>query len=96
MQYVLRQGSCQLPNTGLIRNYTFAAIQDDVLFCGTTGGEICLFSVSNQVYRATMPISSNGVLAMAICGDSIFVGSGDGKIKKIFTADGRWNLTHEA
>jgi len=34
-----------LPNTGLTRNYNFARIQGDILFLGTTGGEMCLFSV---------------------------------------------------
>ena len=43
-----------------------------------------------------MPISSNGLLSMALCGDHIFVGSGDGKVKKLGIADGKWNLTHEA
>lgn len=66
------------------------------MFLGTTGGEVCLFSVSNMIYRATMPISSNGLLAMALNGDYLFVGSGDGKLKKLGIADGKWNLTHEA
>jgi cilia- and flagella-associated protein 52 len=63
---------------------------------GTTGGEVVLFSIQNQIYRATMPVSSNGLLAMALCGDYLFVGSGDGKLKKLGIADGKWNLTHEA
>jgi len=67
-----------------------------MLFAGTTGGEVCLFSVSSQIYRATMPISSNGLLSMALQGDFIFLGSGDGKVKKLSLADGRWNMTHEA
>ena len=67
-----------------------------MLFTGTSGGEVCLFSISNQIYRATMPISSNGLLSMACMGDYIFVGSGDGKLKKLCIADGRWNMTHEA
>lgn len=29
MQYYLKQGPCQLPNTGLIRNYTYALINGD-------------------------------------------------------------------
>jgi len=33
---------------------------------------------------------------MAICGDYIYVGSGDGKLKKLSIGDGKWNLTHEA
>jgi WD40 repeat protein len=43
-----------------------------------------------------MPVSSNGLLAMALFGDYLFVGSGDGKLKKLGIADGKWNLTHEA
>jgi WD40 repeat protein len=43
-----------------------------------------------------MPISSNGVLCGALCGDFLFVGAGDGKIKKINLANGGWQLTHEA
>jgi len=65
MQYILKQGLCQLPNTGLTRNYNFSCIQGDLLFLGTSGGEICLFSIANRIYRATMPISSNGVLCCA-------------------------------
>jgi len=67
-----------------------------MLFTGTSGGEICLFSISSQIYRATMPISSNGLLSMVFQGDHIFIGSGDGKLKKLQVADGRWNMTHEA
>lgn len=33
---------------------------------------------------------------MVIAGDYIYVGSGDGKLKKLCIADGRWNMTHEA
>jgi WD40 repeat protein len=43
-----------------------------------------------------MPISSNGLLSMTIVGDYCYVGSGDGKLKKLGIADGRWNMTHEA
>ena len=43
-----------------------------------------------------MPISSNGLLSVALCGDYIYIGSGDGKLKKLSIADGKWNLTHEA
>jgi WD40 repeat protein len=65
MQYFLKQGNVQLPNTGLIRNYSFSLINGDNLFLGTTGGEICIFSVLSRIYRATMPLSSNGLMAMA-------------------------------
>lgn len=96
MHYYLKQGTCQLPNTGLIRNYTFSLVNGDTLFAGTTGGEVCVFSIYSKIYRATMPISSNGLLSIALIDDMIFVGGGDGKVKKLSIAGGRWSLTHEA
>jgi len=63
---------------------------------GTSGGEICLFSIYSRIYRATMPISSNGLLSIALLDEHIFVGGGDGKVKKLHIATGKWNLTHEA
>ena len=96
MQYYLNPGTCQLPNTGLTRNYTFATINGDMLMAGTAGGEICLFSIYSQIYRATMPLSSNGLLSIALMDDKIFIGGGDGKVKKLSTEGGKWNLTHEA
>ena len=43
-----------------------------------------------------MPLSSNGLLSIALMDDKIFVGGGDGKLRKISTIGGKWNLTHEA
>ncbi len=43
-----------------------------------------------------MPISSNGLHAIALLGDYIFVGGGDGKVKKLDISGGKWTLTHEA
>ena len=71
-------------------------INGDMLMAGTQGGEVCLFSIYSQIYRATMPLSSNGLLSIALMDDKIFVGGGDGKVKKLSTAGGKWNLTHEA
>ena len=46
MQYYLSSAPIQLPNTGLIRNYNFALINGDMLLAGTSGGEICVFSIA--------------------------------------------------
>lgn len=43
-----------------------------------------------------MPLSSNGLLSIALLDDKIFVGGGDGKVRKISTSGGKWNLSHEA
>lgn len=43
-----------------------------------------------------MPISSNGLMAMALMDEYIFIGGGDGKLKKLNITGGKWTLTHEA
>ena len=88
MQYFVTSAPIQLPNTGLIRNYNFALINGDMLLAGTTGGEICVFSVAQKMYRASMPLTANGIICGAVCNDMLFVGGGDGKIKKVNLAGG--------
>jgi len=96
MQYLMKNGQCQLPNTGLNRQYNFSKCRGDLLLTGTTSGEVCIFSVYNSIYRASMPVSSNGIHCAALGADHLYVGGGDGKIKKINLAAGQWTLSHEA
>lgn len=58
MQYQLRSFPIQLPSSGLIRNYTVAFIDSsgDNFFVGTTGGEICIFNITNQVFKAAIQV----------------------------------------
>ena len=83
MQYFLETGACQLPNTGLVRNYTFAQTLGDMLLVGTTGGDVCVFSVYSSMYKASMPLTSNGLMCGALDSDMLYVGGGDGKLKKV-------------
>ena len=96
MQYFLSSDNCQLPNTGLVRNYNFGIVNGDMLLCGTTAGEICVFSISQKLYRASMPLTQNGIICGCGHGESIFIGGGDGKVKKVAMTGGQWTLTHEA
>jgi WD40 repeat protein len=96
MQYVMHGEAVQLPNTGLIRNYTFAHVAGGMLLVGTQSGEICIFDVASNIYRASMPVTSNGLLCGAVDGDNLYVGGGDGKLKKLSMQNGQWQLTHEA
>lgn len=43
-----------------------------------------------------MPIASNGIFSICVIDDFIYVGGGDGKVKKLNIAGGKWSLTHEA
>ena len=67
-----------------------------MLLAGTTGGEICVFSLASAIYRASMPLTSNGILCGSVDSDFLYVGGGDGKVKKVALAGGSWTLTHEA
>jgi hypothetical protein len=67
-----------------------------MLLCGTTSGEICIFSVFSSIYRASMPVSSNGIICGTVEGVNLYVGGGDGKLRKLSMATGQWTLSHEA
>ena len=43
-----------------------------------------------------MPLSSNGLLCIAVHGEDVYIGGGEGKVKKLNIAGGKWNLSHEA
>ena len=43
-----------------------------------------------------MPLTSNGIICGTVQEDNLYVGGGDGKIKKVSLAGGSWTLTHEA
>jgi len=67
-----------------------------MLLAGTTGGDICVFSIYSSIYRASMPLTANGILCGTLDNDFLFVGGGDGKVKKVVLINGQWTLTHEA
>lgn len=48
------------------------------------------------MFRASMPLTSNGIICGAVHGDFLFIGGGDGKVKKVSMTGGSWTLTHEA
>jgi len=53
------------------------------IFVGTHGGEICLYNIISKVFKAILPISVNGVWSLLLHNGNVFVGSGDGKLKKL-------------
>lgn len=96
MQYKLDVSSFNMPNVGLSRNYLCATMthsRSDLL-AGTTAGELVVFSMDAQVYRNALPVSRNGVHSIACCRASgyIYVGAGDGVLKKLVGRDSDWNL----
>ncbi|RLN98079.1 hypothetical protein BBJ28_00011626 [Nothophytophthora sp. Chile5] len=96
MQYRLEVSSFAMPNVGLARSYLCAAItqsRTDVL-AGTIAGELVVFNTDALVYRNAVPVSRNGVHSIAACGATgyVYVGAGDGVLKKLVGRDSEWNL----
>lgn len=96
MQYRLDVSTFNMPNVGLTRSYLCASMthaRTDVL-AGTMAGELVVFNVDAQVYRNAIPVSRNGVHSLACCRASgyIYVGAGDGVMKKLIGRGADWNL----
>jgi len=95
MQYGMKQGKCQLPSTGLMRQYTTSQVNEEFLYAGTMGGEICLFHLYTRLYKGSIPISSHGLMCFTIVDGILFTGGGDGKLKKVNIQSGSWALEKE-
>ena len=52
-----------MPSTGLVRTYTKANLnpKGDLIFLGTTSGEVCVFNMQSRIFKAAIPISNNWV-----------------------------------
>ncbi|OQS03653.1 hypothetical protein THRCLA_04030 [Thraustotheca clavata] len=96
MQYKLESSPCSMPSTGMVREYLSASMTqtNDTLLAGTFAGELVVFNADARVFKCTIPISSNGVHSIACCPANgyIYVGAGDGMLKKLVGAHSEWNL----
>lgn len=55
----------------------------DMFLTGSDSGELCILSINNRVFRAALPIANNGIVSMVTDQKFLYVGSGDGRIKKL-------------
>merc|ERR1712086_447567 len=87
-----------MPTTGLVRDYHVSKMthNGEFLIAGTSVGDFVVFNTHTRVFRASVPVSSNGVLSVAIDGEgNLFLGAGDGMIKKMAGRDMSWELLAE-
>lgn len=96
MQYKLEVAPIAMPNVGLARSYLCATMTYPSmdLLAGTMAGELVVFSTEAQVYRDALPVSRNGVHSLATCRATgfIYVGAGDGVLKKLVGRGAEMNL----
>ena len=47
-----------MPSSGLVRTYTKAHLnpKGDLIFLGTTSGEVCIFHLQTLVFKAAIPV----------------------------------------
>eukprot|EP01047_Picozoa_sp_COSAG01_P063310 COSAG01_NODE_8182_length_2887_cov_4.576399_1_plen_621_part_00 len=92
MQYELATVPFALPSMGLRRVYTRAVVTptDEYALLTTAQGDFAVFNIPNMIYRASVPVSSNGTMTLCLCKDSLYAGSGDGKLKKLQGSDLEW------
>ena len=83
MQYNMKTGKCQLPSTGLVRNYTSSQISKEFLYLGTNVGEICVFHIYTRLYKGAIQVSSNGLFSFIATDEYLFAGGGEGKLRKL-------------
>jgi len=101
-----------MPTSGMVREYLCStrSCDGDELLSGTSMGDLVIFKLSSKVYRASVPVCSNGlqsVLAVPSSEEgisngsensngSVFCGGGDGSVRKLIGDDLRWTLVAEA
>eukprot|EP01065_Artemidia_motanka_P037707 TRINITY_DN4655_c0_g3_i1.p1 TRINITY_DN4655_c0_g3~~TRINITY_DN4655_c0_g3_i1.p1 ORF type:complete len:730 (+),score=150.92 TRINITY_DN4655_c0_g3_i1:66-2192(+) len=108
MQYALQQRRFQVPGAGgklggFVRNYLCSALlPSGDLLCGTASGDIVVYGTRQALYRTSFTVSSAGALsvcASANChtpgGCVVFVGAGDGRLRKMVGTDREWVLQQE-
>lgn len=99
MQWSLVQRNYTLPpSKGLVRTFTSVAISQDRLFvfAGTTSGEIMIYRRDSCVFRACIPVCTNGVQEIVVLPDeSVLCGGGDGSFVRLIGRDLTWQKAAE-
>jgi len=100
MQYKLDYSLMQLPSSGLSRAYNCAGtVGTQYLLAGSSAGELVIFNIETQVFRACVPVSPGGLLALAVnpTGELplAYCGCGDGKLMLLQGQDLQWVMIGE-
>jgi len=104
MQYAMTETQMQLPSSGLMRAYNcaHAVCNGSELIAGSAPGELCVFNVETQVFKACVPVSKGGLLALAVRPDPehagvtiAYCGCGDGVLKVLQGGDLTWVCLNE-
>ena len=99
VQWTLKQQTFTMPpGGGIIRYYTCIDISFDGIFCfvGTTGGDVLIFRKDTCVFRACLPMCTNGVKGIvALPNNQLLCCGGDGSVTKLEGTDMSWQRSEE-
>eukprot|EP00656_Telonema_subtile_P052062 TRINITY_DN7148_c0_g2_i9.p1 TRINITY_DN7148_c0_g2~~TRINITY_DN7148_c0_g2_i9.p1 ORF type:complete len:551 (-),score=116.14 TRINITY_DN7148_c0_g2_i9:242-1894(-) len=97
MAYVLATEECNLPSSGMVREYQCGALDASMRFLltGTSSGDMGVFDIIGRVFRASVPVSSGGLFSVCTAGELVYTGSGDGVLRKMTGHDLNWGMLSE-
>jgi hypothetical protein len=106
-QWAMNPSLMSMPTSGMVREYLCStkSYDGDELIAGTSMGDLVIFRLPSRVYRASVPVCSNGLKAVLAVprneengeadNGSVFCGGGDGTVRKLVGDDLRWSLVAE-
>jgi hypothetical protein len=86
------------PTGGLIRSYNCVDLSNDrvFVFVGTSSGDVLIYRRDTVVFRASIPVCTNGVQdLLTLPDDSVVLGGGDGNFVRIVGQDMVWQKLQE-
>ena len=103
MQYTVAGSKMAMPSSGLQRKYHCVGMHGGMkmMVAGSSAGELCVFNTETAVFRACIPVSCGGLLALQSTHDHergqdvVFCGCGDGKLKLLAGQDLDWEMLAE-
>jgi len=103
MQYSVAASKMAMPSSGLQRKYHSVGMHggSKFLVAGSSAGELCVFNTETAVFRACIPVSCGGLLALQSSHDEtrgqdvVYCGCGDGKLKLLAGQDLDWEMLAE-
>ena len=102
LAFELSVTACHLPGSGgrmggFVRKYQCCCQIGNDLLCGTSSGDLVVYNAQGGFYRTSLTIAANGVNSLVDnpLHHCIFVGGGDGKLRKIAGAEKEWQLMGE-
>jgi len=99
MQYAITAEAIALPSSGLERSYYCAqAMSNTRLVAGSHAGELVVFNTQTGIFRACVPVSQGGLLALTATEDGgsgrhlVYCGCGDGTLTLLGGDDLDWEV----